>query len=532
MAGPITWRNVGGSPVGGANGLLAAGQQQMAQGLQTLQNLFATNAKEDAANRDAVKDYNTNKFLDQVASTDLATLGSEQGRAELNALRQQFGAAIDQAGTRNAIDQRLTAAQTQAINQGKFEDFTTERGQRELVDNIRGLAAQGDKAGVEKILNDNQFLQEGDLRKELSGVFDDAQQRQYRQNSENRAVSAEGRSAASHALSMESGRENLNFARASHKETLRKIGDDNLADQIAMEAFNGTKGANEAQAALISDIAKSNNVSVLPDGTIDLKGVDPEVQDRIGQQLQEAGAGGNSATAARQRVVQMARDAGLGTAATQAALQRYDTVQSFDALAPEDQAKVQQETASATSDITATQKQLTDTFNRKSKDNPFMAPSNDVTADSNRIVEAAAKKYDDEWFSTDINRTSLSKDAVDLMQNGISLKLDGEDLTGVIPPSIIERALLENGANKFLAEGGTVRNLVETYVKENPGIQKQIKESQGLVEQFQKDMSKLNSEKIKIENSIGRARKTQKGVTVSNNDWVDAVINRRNASAN
>lgn len=224
----------------------------------------------------------------------------------------------------------------------------------------------------------------------------------------------------------------------------------------------------------------------------------------------------------------MARDQGLGSAATKTALDRYDTVRAFDDLAPEDQAKVQSESTAATSDITATQKQLTETYNRKAKDNPFTAPSNDVTADSNKIVEAASKKHDSEWFTTDINKTDLGRAAVDLMQNGVSLKLDGEDVTGVVPPSIIERAVLENGANKFLAEGGSVRKLVENYIKENPGIQKQIKESQGLTEQYQKDMSKLNQEKVKIENSVLRARKSQKGVTVSNNDWVDALINRRN----
>lgn len=528
MAGPITWRNVQGSGFNGANGLLAAGQQQMAQGLQTLQNLFTTNAKEEQLNRAAVRDFNTQQYLDQVANTDLTALQDPAARAKLEEQRAGFGIGIDQAATRNAIDQRLALGQQQAIQQGKFEDFNTERDQRGLIDQLQGLAAAGDKAGVDSILEQTQFLDEGKLRNELSGVFDNARQRELRESAEGRAQRGEARSAASHALSMASGQENLNFARASHKETLRKIGEDSAADRIALEAHTGTQNATEAQNALIADIARSNNLTVSADGSINLKDASTDVQDRVAQQLEEAGAGGNSATAARQRIVQMARDQGLGAAATKAALDRYDTVRSFDDLAPEDQAKVQQETASATSDITATQKQLTDTFNRKAKDNPFVAPSNDATADAIKIVETATKKFDGEWFATDINKKDLGREAVDLLQNGINLTLDGEDLTGVVPPSIIERAVLENGANKFLAEGGSVRKLVENYIKENPGIQKQIKESQSLTEQYQKDMAKLNQEKVKIENSVLRARKSQKGVTVSNNDWVDALINRRN----
>lgn len=531
MAGPITWRNVQ-TNTGGANQLLLGGQEQMQQGFQTLQDLLTSNAKEGAQNREALKAFNTNEFLDKVAAADPAALATPEGMAALAQQRQQYGTLIDQGATRGAAEQRLTQVQAQAIDQGKYDDFTTERGQRELKDQLYGLTANGDKAAVDQILTDNKFLNEGELRKELAGTFDQQRQRELRESAEGRAQRGESRSAASHALSMEAGNENLNFAKASHGETLRKLGEDHLSDQIALNVHDDFQNATQAQNAIVADIAKANNLAVGADGTIDTRNLGTEVQDRIAQQLEEAGAGGNTATAARQRIVEQSRANGLGSAATKQALDRYDTVRSFDALAPEDQTKVQNDIKTATGDLTAAEKQLTETFNRKSKDNPFLTPSNDVTADSNRIVEAAAKKYDDEWFSTDINKTSLSRQAVDLMQNGISLTLDGEDITGVVPPSIIERALLENGANKWFAEGGTVQTLVENYIKENKGIQKQIKESQNLTEQFQKDIGKINGEKIKIENSITRARKNEKGVTVSSNDWVDALISRRKASGN
>lgn len=531
MAGPITWRNIQ-TNSGGANQLLLGGQQQLQQGFQTLQNLLKDNTKEDLQNREALKNFNTNEFLDQVAATDAATLATPEGQAALAQQRQQYGTLIDQAATRGAIQQQLGNVQKQAVAQGQFDDFTTERGQRDLKDQLYGLAATGDKAAVDQLLTDNQFLNEGELRKELSGTFDQQRQRELRESAEGRAQRGEARTAASHALSMAAGTENLNFAKASHGETLRKLGEDRLSDQIALNVHDDTQNATQAQNAIIADIAKANNLVVAADGTIDTRNLGTEVQDRIAQQLEEAGAGGNTATSARQRIVEQARANNLGSAATKQALERYDTVRSFDALAPEDQAKVQNDIKSATGDLTAAEKQLTETYNRKSKDNPFLAPSNDVTADSNKIVEAASKKHDSEWFSTDINKTSLGREAVDLMQNGISLTLDGEDITGVVPPSIIERAVLENGANKFLAEGGTVRNLVEKYIKDNKGIQNQIKESQTLTEQFQKDIGKINGEKIKIENSITRARKNEKGVTVSSNDWVDALISRRKASGN
>lgn len=526
MAGPITWRNIQ-SNLGGANQLLLGGQQQMQQGFNTLQNLLKDNSKEDAQNREALKAFNTNQYLDQVAATDPAALATPEGQAALAQARQQYGTLIDQGATRGAVEQRLGQVQNLAINQGKFDDFTTERGQRDLIDTAYGLAAAGDQAGVDKLLTDNQFLNEGALRKELSGTFDAQRQRELRESAEGRAQRGEARSAASHALSMESGRENLNFAKASHGEAIRKMGEDRLADSLAVNFNEDFKSATEAQNALVAEVARENNLTVKADGSIDLSKADQDTQDNVANALRDAGAGNNSLTALRQRLVAEARNQNLSPAATKSALDRLDTVRTFDGLAAEDQAKVQNDISAATVDLRATEKKLTEQFNRKSKDNPFLTPSNDVTADSNKIVEAAAKKHDSEWFSTDINKTSLGREAVDLMQNGISLTIDGEDVEGVVPPSIIERAVLENGANKFLAEGGTVRTLVENYIKENKGIQKQISESQNLTEQFQKDIGKLNAEKLKIENSVTRARKAEKGVTVSNNDWVDALISNR-----
>ena len=530
MAGPITWRNVQGSGGGSAASLLTAGQNQMQQSLQTLQNLFSSATKDDAANAAAVKNFNTQQYLDKVAATDLNTLATDEGRAALLAERGQFGAGIDQGATRNAIDQRLAQARQSAMQEGQFSDFETERAQREAVDQLRGLAASGKQGEVDNILNSTQFLDEGKLRQELSGVFDNAQQREYRSNAEGRAQRGEQRSAASHALSMETGRENLGYSRAMHGESLRKLSEDRAADTIAMEAFNGTENATQAQNALVADIAKANGLTMQEDGSIDVSKADQEVQDRVAQQLQDAGAGGNTATAARQRIVEMAKQNGLGTEATQQALARFDTVQSFNALAPEDQAKVQTEVSSAQRPLLSKEKQLTETYNRRAKDNPFLAPSNDVTADTNKIVDAAATKHDSEWFSTDINRADLGKQVADIMQNGMNFTLDGEDFTGVVPPSLVERALLENGANKLISEGTTVRKLVENYVKDNKGIQRQMKEAPALTEQYQQDMGKLNGEKLKIENSITRARKKEKGVTVSNNDWVDALIRRRTGS--
>lgn len=532
MAGPITWRSIQTGGAGGAASLLTAGQQQVQQGFNVLQNLFKENATEDRANQEAVRNFNTQQYLDQVAATDLATLATPEGQAALNQQRSNYGIGIDQAGTRNAIEQRLAAGQQAAINQGKFDDFSTERDQRALVDNIRGLAAGGNFAEANKILDDTAFLNEGGLRKEVSGVQDNLRQRELRETAEGRAVRGEARSAASHALSMETGRENLSYSKLMHGESVRKINEDRAADSIAFREFDASKQDNAMQQTLIREIAAANDLEVKDDGTIDMTETTDEQKNTIAKQLEDSGAGGQSVTAQRQRIVEESRAAGLGAAATQAALARFDTVRTFDSLATEDQAKLTTEINTATRPMRDTEARLTETFNRKSKDNPYMSPSNDTVGDTNKLVDVMSKKFDGEWLTTDIARDNIAAKVTDLLQNGISLKLDGKDFTGVVPPSLIERAMDDTGANKVFKEGGDIQEALETFIKNNKGIQRQMKESVELTQQFQKDMAKISTEKFKVENSLTQARKKQKGVTVSNNDWVDNLIDRRNRSGN
>ena len=528
MAGPITWRNVA-TGGGNAAGLLAAGQQQVQQGFETLRGLFKDNTAEDRQNFAATRDFNTQAYLDKVAATDLAALASPVVQQQLAADRAAYGVGIDQAATRNAIQARLADAQKAAVQQGQYDDFQQARKERVITDQLYGMAAAGDKAGVDKILQEQQLLNEGELRKQLTGTFDDAQQREYRAAAEGRAQRADARSAASHALSQAQGYENLNYAKAVHSEGIRKLNEDKLADSLAMRVYEEDKNATQAQNSLIEQIAKENGTTVGVDGTIDLKSLDQDAQDRITNQLRESGTGGNTATASRQRLLNEAKAQGMSAAGIQQVLARYDTVKQFDGLAPEDQAKVEREVASAVKPITNTQERLTSEFNRKSKDNPFLAPPQDTTKEANDLVAYAAKEFDGQWTATDVNQASLAKAAVNLMQNGLSVTLDGKDVDVVVPPSLIKRAITEVGANKFSSEGPEVKAAITRYLKEDKGLQRQAVEAQSLTETFQKDMADLSTKKFQAENQVLRARTKEKGVTVSSNDWVDAVLRRKSS---
>lgn len=209
MAGPITWRNVGGGGGGNAASFLNMGQQQIQQGLATLSGLVKDTAKADDAAFAAERDNNTNKYLDAVqAAGGLEALQNPEIRAQLEAQRAGYGGAIDHAATRNAIDAQVTALQRAASVGNAYQDQQAERGQRGVVDQLYQLAASGDKAGAQKILDENELFDEGNIRKNITGTFDAATNRLYAAEDQARQGRQETRSAAQFAETMANAKEN------------------------------------------------------------------------------------------------------------------------------------------------------------------------------------------------------------------------------------------------------------------------------------------------------------------------------------
>lgn len=248
MAGPITWRTVGGGGSSAAS-FLNMGQQQIQQGLSTLSGLVKENQKADEQNFQMVRDNNTEKYLDAVQSAGgIEALQNPEIRAQLEAQRAGFGAAIDRNATRNSIDTQVTGLQRAASVSNAYQDQTTERSQRGLIDNLYQLAASGDKAGAEKILNENQLFDEGNIRKNITGTFDAATSRQYAAEDQARQGRQESRSAESHVLSMQNMRESLANAREdrAYKGTERTYLRNAKTLDDAVAQVEGMVKANEA----------------------------------------------------------------------------------------------------------------------------------------------------------------------------------------------------------------------------------------------------------------------------------------------
>lgn len=270
MAEPITWRNIGSG--GGANptALLALGQHQVQQGFNAISGLLKDEQRLQVQNAAQVRDNNTAKYLDAVASAGgLDALQDPDKRAELEGMRTGFGAAIDRNATRDAIDNRVKGLQQQTMVANQFTDQATERQQRELVDQGLQLAQAGDMQGVQKLLTDTQFLNEGKVASDLMGVLDARTRRQYAAEDQQRQDRAEGRQIAQFQESM---------AAAAENRIMRK---ESMADAREQRAFrNGAKvlddAAEQAKAILNTRLQGNEwaNISTDPakDAQVLLKG--------------------------------------------------------------------------------------------------------------------------------------------------------------------------------------------------------------------------------------------------------------------
>lgn len=223
MADPITWRNVGSGGGGNPAALLAMGQNQVQQGLSAIGDLFRNEQKLQQQNSVQVRDNNTAKYLDAVAGAGgIDALQDPAKRAELEATRAGFGAAIDRNATRDAIDNRVKGLQQQTLVANQYEDQATERQQRNLIDHGLQLAQAGDAEGVQKLLSDTQFLNEGKVASDLMGVLDARTRRQYASEDQARQGRAEGRQIAQFQESMAASAENRIYQREARADATQE----------------------------------------------------------------------------------------------------------------------------------------------------------------------------------------------------------------------------------------------------------------------------------------------------------------------
>jgi len=141
MAEPITWRNVTGPSLADASRPLQIAQQTLASGFNTFNDQLKSMEATDAANWEQVKKNNTNEFMNRLMEAQTAEqFGNMNSGNAMGKMLAGYGAQIDQAAARTALDQRLGTLQDRDIRGITYNNTMLDEKQAPMVREIQMLS--------------------------------------------------------------------------------------------------------------------------------------------------------------------------------------------------------------------------------------------------------------------------------------------------------------------------------------------------------------------------------------------------------
>lgn len=142
--GVITWRNVDAPDLRGAASMLHLAGNGINSGFDKLNQVLQNEQATADANWKVQRDNNTQAFLNSI--NQYRTPEEYQAALASGALdASKYGAQIDQAAARSALDGRLAILQDRAVKAGQFEDQQKAREAKPIVDRLSMMALSDDK---------------------------------------------------------------------------------------------------------------------------------------------------------------------------------------------------------------------------------------------------------------------------------------------------------------------------------------------------------------------------------------------------
>jgi hypothetical protein len=140
----ITWRNINGPSLAEASRPLDSAQRMISSGFDSLNNILNKQEATDQANWQQQKTNNLNDFM----NTIYAAKGPEefkrmQDSGELMQTLQSYGAQIDQAAARSAMDTRLGTLQKRDQDNWTYQNAALDQQEAPMINEAKALIAQG-----------------------------------------------------------------------------------------------------------------------------------------------------------------------------------------------------------------------------------------------------------------------------------------------------------------------------------------------------------------------------------------------------
>lgn len=519
MAQEITWRNIGATVSPGSASSMSAGTTGVQQALGALGDIISRQQEMNVNNAKLQREANTQSYLDQVAASTLEQLSNADYRSGLEAQRDAMGMNLDRAATRDAITKQISAQQNQAAATQKFDDMQAEVGQRGIVDQLRTLAAEGRAGEVNQILAEQQLINEGEIRKELTGVQDAIQNRQYRAAGEQRAQAAANRAAEAHSLSMAAGRENLAFTREQRDELRRDRDEAKLVSGTIATTFQDYDESRQAQSEIMRIVGKEVGMPTDDQGMPDMSRASQDQLDAFSNALNEAGVQANtSATERRNAALKSLVDAGVSSKGIAQAKQEMELRESLEGLAPQDRVKVEATIGAVNAELDTLQRTATEDYEREVARNPFVEPDKDPLGSVNKIVDKAVKS----GFGWEGDRQDLNNMLVDFATNGIKLP-DGR--TAVVPSKLLEQAFNTTNTWLFKNAGDVEKRIIELMTTD--GMTQMREDAPTIRENFLKTVSDIANQKRSNAVKVTRSAEREKGVTMDPTDDLTFALRGR-----
>ena len=134
---PITWRNVDAPSFGESNRLMQSGLNAITGGLQNTSDAITDNW-------DRVKQQNTDRYAAEImAAQDMDAVTNLRASLTPDQLNGRYEGQIDTVGLMGALQDQGRFVRQDTMEQAKFDDFNTERGERELQNQVVMLQSQG-----------------------------------------------------------------------------------------------------------------------------------------------------------------------------------------------------------------------------------------------------------------------------------------------------------------------------------------------------------------------------------------------------
>lgn len=496
MANPITWRSLQSNPAAGVGGLLRGAESSFNGAFDTLNSQLKDYQQTDADNWKLGKEQNTNQYLDKINSfKTIEELAAAQASGELDALKSQYGAQVDSTAIRGADAAMLDTLRNRAIQTVEYNN--TQRDEREapIIDRIKSLYAQNKPEEAQALALQNDFRNDAAVAEYGQTQLNNYAKMKYAANADRRAGSEEARqirAANENTTLFNQKQDSYRDIEAYNRLTREAMIEDEQVQSAAARAEQDVFG----QFGAVDQNGNIDTTQLSADKLQEAKSAlanHPDIiraQERSSKVIQE----GLRSSVASLKTLSPESVATAGNIVYQAEATR-ETLQGDDKAAFDTKLGEIERTFS-TRDSTYNL-----AFEEVARNNPFVKELSTESKVSPEVLLSWMGEKDKDGnplFDPAWSNEAQKKGMLDTVADTVNKPMKLGNFEGVVPQSVVKRALLEIDGNSGRATdlGDQLKTSIRR-IMEREGTVDSILQAQNAVDQHRSILAQSATEKLK-----------------------------------